>query len=293
MNGTFVSASTLAPPQRRWLFPSIYDSPSKPTFPELLWVFIELLLILSYTVRPSPYRPLFFFAILGLVVYSLLFTRMRMLEHVANSEWGMSCRLAGNVLFASANTLLGDVQKEVKHIPIDTNRTAIVGKNKKDDGDRKDDGREGKEVHITDEPFWTRFKWAFNLWSTPRGINFSHQTGKGVIPPPSSKYPTRLSFLLHESFFLLYNILLYDITCIICRANPFFSGDPSLYPTGYQAAFWRLFGFAFGFMVYLTLHVEHKMISLLFVGLGISHIDEWPDMFGSFKHSWTLRGLWG
>lgn len=211
-----------------------------------------------------------------------------MLEHVANSEWGMSCRLAGNVLFASTHILLGDVQKMVKYIPLKDRRKVLDEKKKEDGAEKSRD-----EDHITHKPFWTRFRWAFKLWFTPNGVHFSHQTGKDVIPPPSSQYPTRTSFLAYQLFYLAYNLILYDVSLIICRANPFFSGDPTLHPTGLQAAFWRTFGFVFGFLVYLTLFVEYKIASLVFVGLGISHMDDWPDMFGSFSHAWTLRGFWG
>lgn len=127
--------------------------------------------------------------------------------------WGLgACSefVMGDALFASIHILFRDVQKVVKRIPIDD----------------RDDETEGKEVHMTDEPFWTRFSWAFGSSSR-----------RGVSSDGSRSDSATISTIYYAPLISHPPILLPAPQYLTIRhqlRNPFFSENPSLYPTSYE-----------------------------------------------------------
>ncbi|KAH9484824.1 Acetyltransferase cdmC [Psilocybe cubensis] len=262
--------------------PFTFQPGLKPRFKARIWVLIEVLLILSYTVKPFKHRPLVFFVPIAILcLYSLFCTHMIHLEHVANSGWGMACRLTAILLLSSTNILLSDIQHDLQ-----PTKRAKVRQQKKND-----DIREGAlSRSISEEPFLTRLKWAFmDVWFNPRAINYSDEATN--ILPPRPSFPTRRAFVLRQLRDLVIGIFIYDVTQIVARANPYF-GFPTPKVEGIQQL-WRLGGFLYGVGIYLMVQFQHKIASMIFVGFGISDAEDWRPLFHSFKYAYSLRGLWG
>ncbi|RPD57428.1 hypothetical protein L227DRAFT_506900 [Lentinus tigrinus ALCF2SS1-6] len=52
-------------------------------------------------------------------------------------------------------------------------------------------------------------------------------------------------------------------------------------------------GFAYISRLYATIDMENIILAVVTVALGISSPDDWPDMFGSVSHAYTVRRFWG
>ncbi|KAF8907872.1 hypothetical protein CPB84DRAFT_241465 [Gymnopilus junonius] len=195
---------------------------SKPAFKPAVWFILEALLNLSYAVKPSKYRWLFFLSISTIIVYSLLFTRMDDLWHLGMPEWGIGCRISSILFLASTNILLCDVQRELR----------LVGQ---------------------------------------KGTFRANHCSSAFVPRHSIP-----PYLIRDHW----------------RREPcepiLFSGAARL-----VSKLWRLAVFFHGMLIYVILETQYKLASLLSVSLVLTEPRDWPDLFGSYKYGFTLRGFWG
>lgn len=51
--------------------------------------------------------------------------------------------------------------------------------------------------------------------------------------------------------------------------------------------------FAFGSRIYATLTIDSIVLSVVTVALGMHSPEDWPDLFGSIFHAYTVRRFWG
>ena len=234
----------------------------KPAFSLWLWVAIEVLYILSLAAKPSPYRKLWFLAILAVAYYSLVHTKMYIKDPF--STMGFATRLSSVVMFASTYILLSEPQQEMKIL-----------------GDKRD---------ISSRPYRERVWWAWKLWGNPRGIGWTHEPKGGRIPPKPQGM-SRRGFVLRQLGWLVATWLLFDINGLINRVNPYYS-TPVPQISGFQWL-WRLHMLGFGFNVMLMITIEYQVASIICILLGFTQPEEWPPFFGSVFDAYTVGRYWG
>ena len=235
---------------------------SKPVLSPLVGLLLDALCILSYTVKPSPHRWIFFVLIASIVLYCMLFTRISL----GSEAWEMGQANFPMIrLFeASANILLTEPQHELRY----------VGQ---------------KDVEISKSSFSSRFLWGVRLWASPRGVGFTHELTAHL--PPRPKQWTRQAFILSQIRSITLYLILFDLTGIMNRVNPYWTkADPVV--SGKQRL-WRLASFGYPFVLYSAVTIGHKILSIMSVLAGLSEPRDWPDFFGSLFDAYTVRRVWG
>ena len=144
------------------------------------------------------------------------------------------------------------------------------------------------EKPLAEMPLKDRLWWAASLTINPRGLGWTHEPTPHLPPRPSS---TPRKFILSQLMWMVFYILLFDITNICIRANPCFTtGGPSLTAYGWL---WRSTASLCGLLTYSTLSVLHIAYSIISVSIGLSEPRDWPPLFGSLLDAYTVRKCWG
>ena len=235
---------------------------SKPVLSPLVGLLLDALCILSYTVKPSPHRWIFFDLIASIAIYCMLFTRISL----GNEAWeiGQANYPMIRLFDASANILLTEPQRELRYA-----------------------GQKGLE--ISKASFSSRFRWGVRLWASPRGVGFMHEPAARL--PPRPKQPTHQAFVLSQLRSITVYLILFDLTGIMNRANPYWTKDVPVV-VGNQRL-WRLASFGYPLILYAAMTIKHKIVSIIAVLAGFSQPREWPDLFGSLFEAYTVRRVWG
>ncbi|RPD52490.1 hypothetical protein L227DRAFT_558657 [Lentinus tigrinus ALCF2SS1-6] len=112
-----------------------------------------------------------------------------------------------------------------------------------------------------------------------------------------SSKATRSQFLPHRFRQFLWSFLFVDLVeSYVYSHHHLYAAAPGGPPmweglSGFVLRSWVLL--VWGMMIYATLKMCYEITSLLAVGLGCSHPQDWPDMFGHFSDAYTVRRLWG
>ncbi|KAF8971274.1 membrane bound O-acyl transferase family-domain-containing protein [Flammula alnicola] len=226
-----------------------------------LWLLSECLIILALASKSSQYRWVYFSLIFSLNYYQVFHSTISFGNIVA--DYGLGCRLVAGVLFASQYTLLADGNRELRVI--------------------------GAKSNISLAPFRSRVWWAASLLYNPRGIGWAHQPTPHLPPPP--KHKTRSAFIVSQVFWIAVYVILYDANMTLMRANPYFMKDGII--TSRYDCLWRLGGVCYLVMLYFVLSIEPMILSVIWVGTGISEPRDWPPLVGSVADAYTLRRFWG
>jgi hypothetical protein len=152
-------------------------------------------------------------------------------------------------------------------------------------GDGKDDGNEA------DLSFVERLKVAVMLFFNRRGLGTNFQA-RG-IPTPPSPTTTRTSFLLSRlrDAFLCY--LAVDFAVAYQMRNPVFRPDSPIPSVAAQGTLLRAINvISWAVPSYSIIKLQHTMLSMVFVGLGISGARMWPELFGGVGEMFTIRRFW-
>jgi len=271
---------------------------NKPTFPYFVFFLFELLAIISYGIRVDRSQHqhiIVFLAIAGAIAYCLCFTWIDgevMKEKVANTGWGVGCRLAGLLLSLSANFVLMDPLRDI--------RLVEEGADNKKKDEMDGNGKASSDMY--DKPLLSRLWWGVVVSGNPRGVNFQYTSDercKSTIVRPT--HTSRLSFIFSQIRSFAFLFLLYDLCDTVNLLNPYYTSSTE--PSASQLAIfgsqvlgrlvWPVANLAYGISIWLILDMEYRVFSLVGVSLGISKPRDWPDLFGSPWDAWTLRGLWG
>ncbi|KZT63295.1 hypothetical protein DAEQUDRAFT_641339, partial [Daedalea quercina L-15889] len=137
-------------------------------------------------------------------------------------------------------------------------------------------------------PFLRRVWWALCIINSPRGVGWSNQVAN--IPPCPSE--ARWPFVRRKLLSAFRWFLFLDITQSYQRSNPLFSRrDMDLSSQGYLmlpintvARFGSLVG---------MIGMQYALLAALFVALGISLPRDWPEVYGRWSDSYTIRRFWG
>ncbi|KAJ7030352.1 membrane bound O-acyl transferase family-domain-containing protein [Mycena alexandri] len=151
-----------------------------PFNPSLWGVYIALNL-LPLTVKPSPYRRLFFLPIVGLTGYVLLCTTGTFRE-----DYFLALAWLTIFCFASDYILITDVQRELRQVPV------------------KPDSA------IEHAPLLRRLRWALDLFHSPRGVGWAHEPTT-TLPPHPQAGTGRGKFVAHRLWKALQFFVLFDL----------------------------------------------------------------------------------
>jgi hypothetical protein len=133
----------------------------------------------------------------------------------------------------------------------------------------------------------SRISWAWDLFTSLRGVGWAHEPASVLPPRPARKY-----FVVKQLASLAVLGLLFDLAMWHNSFNPAFSRHgPSLAGYGWLWRYECLWGWAIP--AYATLAAQNCVVSLISVGLGRSDPEDWPWLFGSFLNAWSVRRFWG
>ncbi|KAJ7590582.1 membrane bound O-acyl transferase family-domain-containing protein [Mycena floridula] len=236
-------------------------SPDSELVPFSPWLLV-LYLFLCFTplvVRPSGYRRLFFIPIVAQTYFVLFYTTTGNIT----SDYGLASAWFTLFFISSDFILLTDVQNELHRVK----------------------PPQGSEP-VSQENFWVRLKWAWSLFTSPRGIGWTHEPTAVLSPRPG-----RRNFILKQLARVAVLGFIFDLVTWHNQFNPaYFRDGPSLASYGW---FWRyesIWGWAA--QAYIAIAIQNCFISILSVVLG-SDPEDWPWLFGSFLDAWTVRRFWG
>lgn len=234
---------------------------AKPNLHVGVWLLVEALCILAYTVKSSRLRQSLFVVMVVICIYALTCTMTDFRRYGVGIR-GISSRLPMVVLMASSNALLCDPHKDLRRV--------------------------GQKESTRNAPFFTRLWSALLLWANPRGINYVHEPT--IALPPRPQQTTKSTFVLAQLKSMTWFFLLFDIIGIMNRANPYYTkGTPIV--VGFQHLWW-LAGFGFGAMIYTLTTMQYKILTIILVVLGISNPLDCPDFYGSPLDAYTVRRMW-
>ncbi|KJA17533.1 hypothetical protein HYPSUDRAFT_70638 [Hypholoma sublateritium FD-334 SS-4] len=226
-----------------------------------VWLLVEALSILSYTVKSSRLRLSLFVGIVATCTYGLMCTTTDFRRYGMGVR-GISSRFPMIVLFVSSNILLCDPHKDLRRV--------------------------GQKGSIHDAPFLSRLWWGLLTWSNPRGINYAHEPTPAL--PPRPRQTTRTMFVVAQLKSIIWYFLPFDILGIINRANPYYTKDTPIV-AGFQHLWW-LAGFGFGAMIYTLTSIQYKILAIILVVLRISNPRECPDFYDSPFDAYTVCRMW-
>jgi len=232
----------------------------KPQYSLAHHVCLEILFVLTYTIRPS-YRKHGFVAVALPALYALCFTKLTGATPGAFIDMGLGARLGQILLFSSNDFLLHNAQQEYRAI-----------------GDTRD---------IPSAPFLTRLRWAIQVWANPRGIGWTHEA-KGL--PPKTKETSRARFIKDLVVELVLWMAAYDVNKWILRQSPYYTQGQKL--EGWQSL-WRLSACGYAFNIIIKLGIQRSQLALICSCLGVTEPRDWPQTFGSLKYTYSLATFWG
>ncbi|KZT19948.1 hypothetical protein NEOLEDRAFT_1076747 [Neolentinus lepideus HHB14362 ss-1] len=154
------------------------------------------------------------------------------------------------------------------------------------------DFRHGKvNINLGTLPTSKRWYWMLCVLYSPRGIGWNYQVANVPLPPCQSRW----QFVLRQVGRALGMFLLVDIAQTYMRSNSAFTNPtPNNSPFTSQGYLLRCINIiAWLTTSHGTLNMNYTLLSAVFVAIGLSEPKDWPDLFGSWTESYTVRRYWG
>ena len=256
-----------------------------------LLLLTEVLLCLGIATRPHPLRWLYSLPIIAISIYGILSTTSgRSTDDVA-----FGCAFGCAIGMALDFLVLTDVQNDL--VKFDRPKYLTSPERVKEEV-------RAKKGRIQHSGWGERLLWAIKLRWSPRGIGWSHEvpidagnlhTFLGLSPPKEGNRAwEKTYFVLSRLQHILVSAFILDISTYIGRRNPYRAGNTVPVPdsgtlASYLWAFWPLQYVIFGSLMQ---QIAHSGLSLVFVCLGLSEIEDWPPSFGPWKEAYTVRRFW-
>ncbi|KAK0207263.1 membrane bound O-acyl transferase family-domain-containing protein [Armillaria fumosa] len=233
---------------------------SCPPFSLPIFAFTTLIsLPASLIVRPNPYRWILWVSIVVGDVY-LAFTT----THHPVVDYFLGSIYAGSILLGSDYILLTEPQKELR--------------------------LRGQKDAVDSAPLSERFRWGIRLWSSPRGVGWTHEPDR--LCAPVSPETTRFAFIRRRLLVVAMNVVLLDTMSIYNRTNSAFLGDGiSMADRPWLLRYVDLLAWVWTSQA--QMRILHGIVSIISVLSGLSMPRDWVDPFGSLLDAYTLRRLWG
>ena len=146
-------------------------------------------------------------------------------------------------------------------------------------------------------PFTKKLWWMLDLSYSIRMVGWVQEPRDCLPPHPP---PSRLTFLWKTSLKFILNSAVLDLTSLVFTQSLAFDSrmhDPTDGRETYLAAVPLLFRvpYVVAYCVKLRtgMSLAHNIVALICVGLGGSDPTFWPDFWGNWGDSYTVRKLWG
>ncbi|KAF8200528.1 membrane bound O-acyl transferase family-domain-containing protein [Mycena galopus ATCC 62051] len=248
------------------------------SFSEALTPLYVLLILAALVAKPSPYRRLFFAPILFLTYFTIFHT----FSGTPSADYGLRLVWLLYFLFASDYILLTDFQRKLHRVPSSPRLSE----------DSATDSVSITSTSIEERSLWQRVKWALDLFTSPRGINWAHEPRNAISPHPDSSKP-RLSFVLQQLLKISLLFVVYDLASLYIHSSPAF--EPGEH-TGIAALdMQRRFEgvLAWAAVGYAGMAMQHYILGVICVTVHLTGPDEWPAFFGGVRDGWSVRSFWG
>lgn len=147
-------------------------------------------------------------------------------------------------------------------------------------------------------PLTKKLWWMLDIAHSPRMVGWVQEPRGHLRPHPP---PLRRSFLWKTFLkFVVNAFIVPDILTLVLAQTPVLDSrlhDPTDGPETYLAAVPLLrrvpYVLAYAIRVASYIRAPHNFAALLCVGLGSSSPTLWPDMWGRWEDTYTVRNLWG
>ncbi|CCM03052.1 uncharacterized protein FIBRA_05171 [Fibroporia radiculosa] len=139
-------------------------------------------------------------------------------------------------------------------------------------------------------PFLRRMYWALCVFYSPRGVGWNYEIAN--VPPRTSQ--PRWKFVREQLTRALRWYLLADFAK--AYQGSLLSSSPSadLFSVSSQGHIRRCLNIlAISSSMFAFLALEYSLLAALFVALGWSPPRDWPDVYGAWSESFTIRRFWG
>ncbi|KAJ3496813.1 hypothetical protein NMY22_g19764 [Coprinellus aureogranulatus] len=226
-----------------------------------LYAGIIILSILACAARPSPYRWLLFLPICSMTAF-YFYTR----SHDLMIDFSNAAFISMNLFMMSDFLLLTDVQNELRR-----------------KGERAD-------VHVSQQPFFDRLKWAFDLLTSNRGVGWEHEPS-AYLPHWRTTAKTRLAGVRQQFLGLAEAGALYVIAEVLFVVNPSFRTDGP----PFHSQPWWLWPSVLAHVLAARSGITgvYSIAGIVSISLGLSEPNRWPPLFGSFLDAYTVQNVWG
>ncbi|KAF6763391.1 membrane bound O-acyl transferase family-domain-containing protein [Ephemerocybe angulata] len=227
---------------------------------------IVLLSILGCAARPSSGRWLYFVPVAGLTLFFLFFTATSdMVNDYSLGSW-----IASNLFVMADYLVLTDVQNTLR--------------------------KKGPQAHptnlISSAPFSTRLRWAFDLFTSARGVGWQHESTAHIRKQRGGKaVHTRLDAVVQHLVGLARCLALYVLGDVAMQLNPSFRTDGP--PFGAQVWWLRPTVLGHALAARGAIDAVYCGAGIVSVVSGLSEPDAWPPLFGSFVDAWSVQNVWG
>jgi len=221
----------------------------------IIFVLFILLFVIAIASKPSPQRKLFFPVLAAL--YACLFV-------LPIEEKAFQIAICATALLVYASDLI------LFSEPLISLR------------------RERQRKPVCQMAFPERLHWAASLIFDWRGVQWSCE-----IPNLQRSHLPRWAFVKSKLCRALIVYLIRDIVFFFIHHNPAFNGIDGegfgahgfIWQTWNVLIFWSCIG--------ASLYVIHSVASAFAVGTGLSDPRDWPDFFGPWRRTTTVRRFWG
>ncbi|EDR02596.1 uncharacterized protein LACBIDRAFT_308235 [Laccaria bicolor S238N-H82] len=220
----------------------------------ILCVLFTLLAVIAIASKPSPKRKLFFPVLAAL--YACLF--------VFPTKRGFPIGIYATTLLAYASDLILFSEPQISL--------------------RRE--RQGKPVR--EMALFERLYWAASLACDWRGVQWST-----AIPNLQRSHLPRWGFVKSRLCRALTVYFIRNIVFFCIHHNPALNGiDRESFGThGFLWQTWNVF--MFWFSIWATLYMNHSVASAFAVAAGLSEPRDWPNFFGPWLRTTTVRRFWG
>ena len=221
----------------------------------ILFILFILLFVIAIASKPSPQRKLFFPLLAALYAYLMVSPK----EGGAFQIGICTTALLG---YASDLILFSEPQISLK--------------------------RERQRKPVCEMALPERLYWAASLAFDWRGVQWSCE-----IPNLQRSHLPRWAFVKSKLFTAITAFLIRDIAFFCIRRNPAFHRiDGERFGThGFHWQTWNVF--IFWLCTWASLYTLHSVASAFAVAAGLSEVRDWPDYFGPWLRTTTVRKFWG
>lgn len=232
---------------------------TRPPFSPSLLILAISLTLLALTVRPNPYRWIYFLPITSIYCYLTFWTT----TGDAAADFGVGCGIMTQLLYTVDYILLTDVQTELR--------------------------LKGQTVSISSAGFADRLRWAVKLFLTPRGIGWTHASSSIQYP---RKPASRTRFVCTKVLEMLVCIILERSFFVMNHFNPAMKDSEARSAQRYGVYYQAVGVLGFALAGFAGMNFCFCITSALSVLFGLSEPKDWPDLYGSIWNAYSVQRLW-